>query len=107
MEEKRQTFNELINSDTPVLVDFTATWCGPCKMMKPVLEELHEAMGNTVRIIKIDIDQSPSAAAAYHVQSVPTLLLFQKGKILWRQSGVIPAPSLQQIIQQHISTGTN
>lgn len=107
MEEKKQTFSELINGNQPVLVDFTATWCGPCKMMKPILEELHQLMGETIRIIKIDIDQSPSAASAFNVQSVPTLILFQNGKILWRQSGVIPAGSLQQIINKHISTVTS
>jgi thioredoxin 1 len=100
---KKETFSDLINGDKPVLVDFTAEWCGPCKMMKPVLEELHQKMGDEVRIIKIDIDQSPQASAFYNVNSVPTLILFQKGNILWRQSGVIPAPSLQKIINQFIS----
>lgn len=99
---RKETFNDLIKSDKPVLVDFTAVWCGPCKMMKPVLEELHQKMGNEVRIIKVDIDQSPQAAAYYNVNSVPTLILFQNGNILWRQSGVIPAPSLQKIINQFI-----
>ena len=99
---RKETFNDLIKSDKPVLVDFTAVWCGPCKMMKPVLEELHQKMGNEVRIIKVDIDQSPQAAAYYNVKSVPTLILFQNGNILWRQSGVIPAPSLQKIINQFI-----
>ena len=107
MTEKKQTFSELINGDTPVLVDFTATWCGPCKMMKPVLDELHQKMGDSVRIIKIDIDNSPAAAAHFSVQSVPTLILFQKGKILWRQSGVVPANHLQNIINQHASIETN
>ena len=100
---KTETFSDLINGDKPVLVDFTAEWCGPCKMMKPVLEELHQKMGNTIRIIKVDIDRSPQASAFYNVNSVPTLILFQKGNILWRQSGVIPAPSLQKIINQFIS----
>lgn len=100
---KTETFADLINGDKPVLVDFTAEWCGPCKMMKPILEELHEKMGDDVRIIKVDIDQSPSASAAYNIVSVPTLVLFQKGKILWRQSGVVPAASLQKIINQFIS----
>ncbi len=101
---KTETFGSIINGDKPVLVDFTATWCGPCKMMKPVLDELHQKMGDDVRIIKVDIDQSPQAAAFYNVNSVPTLILFQKGNILWRQSGVIPAVSLQKIINQFIST---
>jgi thioredoxin 1 len=100
---KKESFGELIKGNTPVLVDFTATWCGPCKMMKPVLEQLHQQMGDKIRIIKIDIDQSPAAANAYQVQSVPTLLLFQNGKILWRQSGVIPALQLEKTIAQHIT----
>jgi thioredoxin 1 len=97
---KKESFAEIINGATPVLVDFTAAWCGPCKMMKPVLEELHQRMGEKLRILKIDIDQSPAAANAYNVQSVPTLLLFKKGKQLWRQSGVMQAVSLEKIISQ-------
>lgn len=100
---KKESFGELINANKPVLVDFTATWCGPCKMMKPVLDQLHQQMGDRIRIIKIDIDQSPAAANAYEVQSVPTLLLFQDGKILWRQSGVLQAFELKKIIEQHIT----
>ena len=103
----RQSFGELIRGNTPVLVDFTATWCGPCKMMKPILEQVHKRLGEQVKIIKVDIDQSPAAANAYQVQSVPTLILFQQGKILWRNSGVIPAPQLESIIQQQLSTASN
>lgn len=97
---KKETFGEIINGDTPVLVDFTAVWCGPCRMMKPVLEELHQRKGDKLRIIKIDIDKSPAAAKAYNVLSVPTLILFQKGKQLWRQSGVLQAGPLEKIIDQ-------
>ena len=100
-ENKKESFGEIINGSTPVLVDFTAAWCGPCKMMKPVLEQLHQQMGDKVRIIKIDIDRSPAAATAYQVQSVPTLILFQNGKLLWRQSGVLQAAQLKAIIQQY------
>ncbi|MFZ9386740.1 MAG: thioredoxin [Chitinophagaceae bacterium] len=104
METKnKESFSDILNGDTPVLVDFTAEWCGPCKMMKPVLEQLHRQMGDRVRIIKVDIDRSPAAAGAFSVQSVPTLILFQKGKLLWRQSGVLQAASLQKIIDQHIT----
>lgn len=102
----KESFGAIINGNTPVLVDFTAAWCGPCKMMKPVLEELHRRMGEKVRIIKIDIDKSPAAANAYQVQSVPTLILFLKGKMLWRQSGVLQAASLERIIEQHITNNS-
>ena len=91
-------FSDIINSDTPTLVDFTATWCGPCKTMKPILEDLKARVGSKATIIKVDIDQSPQAARAYNVQSVPTLLLFSKGEIKWRQSGVVPANQLEQLI---------
>jgi thioredoxin 1 len=100
---KKETFAEILNGDTPVLVDFTATWCGPCKMMKPVLEDLHRRKGDTLRILKVDIDQSPAAANAFNVQSVPTLLLFQKGKQLWRQSGALSVNQLEQIISKYIA----
>ncbi|AHF14669.1 thioredoxin [Niabella soli] len=90
------TFQSLINGDKPVLVDFTATWCGPCKMMAPVLHELKTKVGETLSVIKVDIDQSPQAAAAYQVQSVPTFILFKNGKVLWRQSGAMPLAQLEQ-----------
>ncbi|MCX8021039.1 MAG: thioredoxin family protein, partial [Chitinophagaceae bacterium] len=76
--------------------------CGPCRMMKPILKELYEMMGQRLRIIKVDVDQSPEAANAYQVHSVPTLILFQKGRILWRQSGVVPAATLKKIVETHI-----
>ena len=100
---RAETFSDIINGDKPVLVDFSAEWCQPCKLMKPILEELHATMGDEVRIIKVDIDKSPAASSAYNVTSVPTLMLFQKGNILWRQPGVVPAVSLQKIIKQFIS----
>lgn len=98
---KKESFGDIINGSTPVLVDFSAEWCGPCRMMKPILEQLHQRMGDNVRILKIDIDKSPAAANAYNVQSVPTLIVFQHGKALWRQSGVVQAAQLQQIIEQY------
>ncbi len=96
----KETFGEIIKGETPTLVDFTATWCGPCKMMKPVLEELHVMMGDELRILKIDIDRNPSVANSMNISGVPTLLLYKNGQLLWRQSGVQSAKQLQQIIQQ-------
>ncbi|HEY9044606.1 MAG TPA: thioredoxin [Ohtaekwangia sp.] len=94
-------FAELINSDRPTFVDFSAEWCGPCKMMAPILDELKSKVGDKARIIKIDVDRNPQAASAYQVQSVPTLILFKKGNIVWRQSGVVPTEYLKQVIEQH------
>ena len=94
-------FTELINSETPVLVDFSAEWCGPCKMMVPILKQVASQVGDKARVIKVDIDKNPLAAAAYHVQSVPTLIVFKKGEIKCRQSGVIQANQLTPILLQH------
>lgn len=94
-------FNDLIQGETPVLVDFYADWCGPCKMMAPILEELKSTMGDKVKIIKVDVDRNNAAAAKFQVRGVPTLILFRKGKQVWRQSGVLQANQLQAIIEQH------
>lgn len=96
-----ETYGDIINGSKPVLVDFSAEWCGPCKMMAPILKELHSMVGETVRIIKIDVDKNPKLAAQHNISGVPTLMLFQSGKILWRQSGVMPANQLMNVIKQH------
>ena len=82
-------FNDLINSETPVLVDFFATWCGPCQMLMPVLKEVKTNLGERVIILKIDVDKNKELAAKYQIRGVPTMLLFQNGKQIWRQSGVL------------------
>lgn len=94
-------FKDIINSDVPVLIDFFATWCGPCKMMHPVLEELHNNVGEKARIIKIDIDKNPELASVYNVRSVPTLMIFKKGEQLWRTSGVQSAAALEEELSKY------
>ena len=94
-------FQDIIQSEKPVLVDFFAEWCGPCKMMAPILSELKSQVGEAASIIKIDVDKNPEAAAAYQVRGVPTLILFKKGQIVWKQSGVVQANELIKLIRQH------
>lgn len=99
---KKGNFNKLINGPKPVLIDFHALWCGPCKMMTPVLKELAGKIKENVRIIKIDIDKNKNIAAEYQVRSVPTLMLFNNGEILWQASGARSAAELEKIVNEHI-----
>jgi thioredoxin 1 len=99
---KPKSFGELIGGDRPVLVDFYATWCGPCKTMQPILEEVSRQLGDLVKVIKVDVDKNPDAANKYQVRGVPTLILFKKGQSLWRQSGVVPAHQLVSIVKEHV-----
>ncbi|MDQ6815714.1 MAG: thioredoxin [Bacteroidota bacterium] len=96
----KESFGDIIKGDKPVLVDFHAEWCGPCKMMKPVLEDLRQLMADKIRILKIDIDKNPKLATSLNISGVPTLILFKKGQTLWRQSGVVSAKQLQAIVNQ-------
>lgn len=94
-------FDDIIKSEKPVLIDFFATWCGPCKMMHPVLEELHTKVGEKARIIKIDIDKNQELSAIYNVRSVPTLMIFQNGELKWRTSGVQSVLALEQELEKY------
>ena len=98
-----ETFESLISADKPVLVDFFATWCGPCKMMAPILKDVKDRMGDSIKVIKIDVDKNQRLAAQFNVQGVPTLMVFKNGQTKWRQSGVVQARQLEQILQEHVA----
>lgn len=94
-------FNDYLNQDKPVLVDFFAVWCGPCKMMTPILEQLKKKVGDKADVIKVDVDKNPKVSIKYQIQSVPTLILFKKGLPVWRKSGVSTADELEKIILKY------
>lgn len=96
-----EKFNEIISGNQITLVDFFATWCGPCKMMHPVLEQLKDDLGDSIRILKIDVDKNESLSETYRIQSVPTLMLFKEGKLLWRQSGAMRVQELKDLIAKY------
>jgi thioredoxin 1 len=102
---EKQSFGEIIKGNKPVLVDFSAEWCGPCKMMPPILKDLKDKMGETVTILKMDIDRNPAVASAYGIQSVPTLIVFRDGEIKWRQSGVTRADQLKYVLDGILQQG--
>ena len=95
-------FNEIIQSEQPVLIDFFAEWCGPCKTLAPILKQFAGIYSDKVRVIKVDVDKNPALAQQYQIQGVPTVMLFKQGKLLWRQSGVMPLPVLKQEIEKYI-----
>lgn len=97
----KSNFSSILNSDTPVLIDFFADWCGPCKMLSPILKQVKEELGDAVKIVKIDVDKNELLSAKYQVRGVPTMILFSKGKQVWRQSGVLQKNNIISIIKQH------
>lgn len=98
-----ENLQAILQSPTPVLIDCYATWCGPCKMVPPILREIKDKLGDSLRILQIDIDKNQQLAAQWQISSVPTLMLFKEGKLLWRQSGVVPAHQLIPIVREKIA----
>lgn len=100
---QKETFQQLIKGDKPVLVDFYADWCGPCKQQAPILKQLTDRAGDKVRVIKINVDHAQAAANQYQIRSIPTMIMFKDGKIVWRQSGVQPLHTLENLVRQFAS----
>lgn len=97
-----KTFSEILNSDKPVLVDFSAAWCGPCKMLEPIVELVKQNMAGKAEVLTVDVDSNSLLASVYNIRSVPTLIIFMKGEVMWRQSGVIPAEMLEAQLMQFV-----
>lgn len=97
-----ENLQSLINGPVPLLIDCFATWCGPCRMVPPILKEVKEKLGDNIRIIKIDVDKNPQLSDQWQITSIPTLLLFREGRLLWRQTGVVPAYELLPILRRHL-----
>tara|TARA_R110002050_G_scaffold195593_1_gene330444 strand:- start:41947 stop:42243 length:297 start_codon:yes stop_codon:yes gene_type:complete len=96
------SFGSIIKSEIPVLIDFHAEWCGPCKTVSPILKSLKEEMGDKVKLIKIDVDKNPEIASKYQIRGVPTLMIFKEGNLMWRQSGVVPIENLRTEVNKHV-----
>lgn len=101
-QQKSMTFEEIIASEKPVLIDFFATWCGPCQMMGPILQQVKQELGDDVKILKVDVDKYPETAARFQVRGVPTFAIFKNGQLLWKESGARPKEQLVQILNQYI-----
>ncbi|MBL7963836.1 MAG: thioredoxin [Flavobacteriales bacterium] len=97
---ERPSFQQLIQGDKPVVVDFFATWCGPCKAMAPIIEDLKHRVGEQAVVLKVDVDRNPAAAQAYRIQGVPTIAVFHKGQLVWRQAGVVSADQIQSVLSR-------
>lgn len=98
----KSSFNTIINSNTPTLIDFHAEWCGPCKMLAPILKQVKKELGDAIKIVKIDVDKNQSLSVKYQVRGVPTMILFKNGKQIWRQSGVIQKNEIIDVIKPHL-----
>ena len=97
----KKSFSQIINDDIPVLIDFHATWCGPCKMLAPTIQKVKEEVGSKAKIINIDIDKNPALASKLNVMGVPTLILYKQGELKWRQSGVMTATQIMKVLEEH------